>query len=428
MSGPTVGEVREDPTVRRVLERRQLREETALSYIKGIRSFCEYHGGRPSEVLERIRGLDEDGLVDAFADWLAWLGRRVAPKSAWNWLGGVRAWLVENGVEAVDRVGREIAREFKRKVGEVKVLLKRDVLTKEEVVRLLKAADRRMKALIALLASSGLRIGAALKLQLKHFRDDLWNVELPCYAVEIPGSLNKEGEPYITFVSAEAAEYLRDYLERRREEGEELGPDTYLFVTERGRRPLSVKRVENTWRELCHRAGVDLRPVPIRGYHPVRRKGGGVELRRGEPRYNARIHSLRKFFRTALSTMGVDRLAAEVFMGHSLAQFGVESIYNYAVNNLQYLREEYIKALPALTFLKPVPAVPTVDHEARRRVEELQAALARREEELRALRERLERMERFLDRFMRIPLEDLEAMLLEYKRRKLERLINDEGE
>jgi hypothetical protein len=46
--------------------------------------------------------------------------------------------------------------------------------------------------LFTLLASSGLRVGkSALKLQIKHFIDDLWDKSLPCYALEIPEALTK---------------------------------------------------------------------------------------------------------------------------------------------------------------------------------------------------------------------------------------------
>ncbi|MEM2168447.1 MAG: hypothetical protein QXS10_01440 [Candidatus Bathyarchaeia archaeon] len=90
-------------------------------------------------------------------------------------------------------MGREITREFRRKFGPPKPLLKRDVLSKEEIIRLLKVAELREKAIICAMASGDFRLSACLGLQLKHFRDDIFNIDLPCYAVEIPESLNKEG-------------------------------------------------------------------------------------------------------------------------------------------------------------------------------------------------------------------------------------------
>ena len=81
-------------------------------------------------------------------------------------------------------------------------------------------------------------------------------------------------------------------------------------------------------------------------------------------------------------------------MGHSLSKFGVESLYDYCISHLDWLREEYIKVLPAVTFLKKLPVLPVVNHEARKRIEHL-------EEENRTLREKIERIERILEEFKR---------------------------
>jgi integrase/uncharacterized coiled-coil protein SlyX len=395
-------DIAQDPSVARMLSRKSLSEETRKSYLKGIRAFCEFHCAPPSELLARLKGAGGDGLVEAFSEWFAHLKDRVAPKSAWAWLPGVKAWLQENNVKEVDRVSREIAREFRRKFGGLRTLLRRDAIGKEEIVQVLKAAGRRERAIITLMASSGLRLSAALRLQLKHFKDDIWNPSLPCYAVEIPEALSKEGLPYITFISAEAARSVREYLEDRRREGEELGPESYLFAVARGRGPLTARRFENIWRELCRRAGLDMRPVQIKGYHPVGRKGGGVELRSNSYRYNVRVHSLRKFFKTTCSVLGVDRMAAEAMMGHSLSSFGVESLYDYCTSNLDYLREQYLRALPGLTFLEPPPAAAAVNGEARRKVDELSKIIAERELEIRRLREELERLRGIEERVRRI--------------------------
>jgi len=326
---------------------------------------------KPSEVLERFKRLPADEVVNEFAEFFVWAKDRVASTSCWKWLPGVRAWMVENGVRTVDRVGREIAREFRRKFGGLKTLLKRDVVTKGEITRILKVAPLREKAIISTIASGGFRLHAALNLQLKHFKDKIWDPTLPCYAVEIPETLSKEGEPYLTFVSNEVAEYIRKLLIERQKAGEKIGPETYLFTAKRKTTPLSDHRLENVWRMLCEEAGLDLRPVPIKGYHPVGRKGGGTRLERGGVRYNTRIHALRKFFKTACSISGVDRMASEAFLGHSLTQFGVESLYDFCITKREWLRDEYLKVLPNVTFLKQLPVVPVANHEAREKIASL---------------------------------------------------------
>ena len=65
------------------------------------------------------------------------------------------------------------------------------------------------------MASSGLRLGAALSLRLRDFLDDPWDEELQSYAIEVREDNSKTREPYITLISWETTEYLRDYLKAR---------------------------------------------------------------------------------------------------------------------------------------------------------------------------------------------------------------------
>jgi len=377
-----VEEYQRDPCVRRLFERRSLGYETMLQYLKGIRDFCLAFGWTPSELVEHFRSLDPDEAVKLFREYFVRRKSGLAPKSLWNWLGGVKALLIENDVEYIDIISKRIAREFRRTVGRVRRLIQRDLITKEELIKVLRIAELRERALIALLATSGIRINAALHLRLMNFVDDLYDTALPCYAIEVPEEISKEREAYITFITWEAAEYLRDWLEYRRSRGELIGRGSYLFTTQSGS-PLSRQRFETIWRELCREAGIDLKPVTVPGNTGIR--------------YNIRVHSLRKFFRTTLQISGVDRMVAEALMGHSLSQFGVESIYNYATSHIEYMKTEYLKALNALLFLRKPRGLEIINGEARKRIQELEEKLKQSEEEKRLINERLLLMERRLE-------------------------------
>ena len=393
----TLDRVASDPTVQRMLERRTLREETRENYIKGIRFFCQFYRMEPSMVLERFRALDSDGVVNEFSEFFAWAKDRVASTSCWKWLPSIRAWMVENGVRSIDRVSREIAREFKRKFGGVATLLKRDVLSKDEIMRILKVAGLREKAIIAAMASGGFRLNACLNLQVKHFKDKIWNPTLPCYAVEIPEKLSKEGEPYLTFISSEAAEYIRTLLLERQKAGEKITDETYVFVAKNKGKPLSDHRFENIWRQLCEDAGLDLRPVPIKGIHKVAQ---GKAVNKEAVRYNTRIHALRKFFKTACSISGVDRMASEAFLGHSLTKFGVESLYDFCVTKMDWLRDEYVKVLPNVTFLKQLPVIPIRNHEAHEKIQALEAENQALKQKLQTLEEDIAEVKRMLHKLI----------------------------
>jgi len=50
--------------------------------------------------------MDEDEVVDLFAD-------LIAPKTMKKRYGGARIFLSDNGIRAIDRVGREISRDIR---------------------------------------------------------------------------------------------------------------------------------------------------------------------------------------------------------------------------------------------------------------------------------------------------------------------------
>ena len=342
----------------------------------GIFDFCRFFDKSPSELVEWFKNKDEDEIIEAFKAYLVGRKDTLSSKSLQLFTIAVRALLIENGVKTIDRVSREISRTFRRSVGRVRTLLKRDVITKPEIVRVLKVAGLREKALITVMAPSGLRIGAPVNLKLENIKDNLWDLNLPCYQVEVSEEYSKEGEPYVTFISWEAAEYLRDWLKFREQNGETIRPSSYLFPTRWNSSPITSKRFQIIWRKLCDEAGIDSRPVQIRGKTKIR--------------YNIRPHSLRKFFRTTLTISGVDPKVAEALMGHSLSKFGVESIYDFAVSNLDYLRSEYLKALDNLLLLRKPRGF--ISSETEMRIEELERELGRRDMVIERLQKQIEEL------------------------------------
>ena len=366
-----------DSSVRRVFERRSVSEGTKLQYVAAVKDFSDFMGMSPFECVGFLSGLDEEDATEKVVDWIVDAKDRLAPKTCRNWLNGIRVWLRENRVRNVD--WEEVRDSFRSYVGKVRTLVNRDAIQKEQIVRILQAAKLRERALICFAASSGLRVGdTIINLRLKHIRDDLWDESLPCYMVEVPGEITKEGLPHVTFISAETAQYLRAYLRQREMKGEEITPESYLFVTFDGR-PIAAATVRNIWAGLCRRAGIDRRKVIMKG---KRRFRNGPLLERGYL-FNIRVHSLRKYFKTACSMSGVDRMASEAMMGHSLSSFGIESVYDFCVANLEWLRTQYQLVLPAVTFLSEPPSVKTiVEGEMKRKLEEY-------ETEIKALRELL---------------------------------------
>lgn len=89
--------------------------------------------------------------------------------------------------------------------------------THQEISKLLEITDDRMRAVILLLASSGLRIGAISSLRLRSLDD----MKLLVY--------ENDSEEYLTFITPECKKAIDSYLDMRSRYGEKLTDDSYLI-------------------------------------------------------------------------------------------------------------------------------------------------------------------------------------------------------
>lgn len=121
-------------------------------------------------------------------------------------LAAVRTSLTENGVELPQLFWRRLRT---RKKG-TKALTMDRVPSNVELRRILTHMAIQGKALYLLLASSGMRIGEALKLKLS----DLALGEDPA-KINIRGEYTKSGNPRLAFLSSEAKEALEEWLKVR---------------------------------------------------------------------------------------------------------------------------------------------------------------------------------------------------------------------
>ena len=106
-------------------------------------------------------------------------------------------------------------------IGEPTLKTKDRAYTHEEIQKILNVSDLRMKVVIGLMASAGLRIGALTQLRLRN----LEKVE-QCYKVTVYEGTN---EQYYSFTTPECASFIDAYKEYRTKNGEKLGPDSYLI-------------------------------------------------------------------------------------------------------------------------------------------------------------------------------------------------------
>jgi integrase len=187
--------------------------------------------------------------------------------------------------------------------------------THQEIHRLLDFADERLRVVIYILASSGIRIGA---LPLLHLRNlDFENNKLIIY--------ENSNEEYITFTTPECKQALDAYLDMRSRYGEKITDESYLireqFDVRNPGKPKAVKAetLERKLYDLSTRSNVRDKEVPV-------------------------CHGFRKFFTTQCFNSKVDKAICELLLGHKI---GLASVYYKPTDEEMF--EEYMKAVNNLT-------------------------------------------------------------------------------
>jgi len=201
--------------------------------------------------------------------------------------------------------------------------------TYEEIQKILNISDLRMKVVIGLMFSAGLRIGSLTQLKLRN----LEKIE-ECYKVVVYEGTN---EQYYSFCTTECSQFINDYLEYRTKNGENLSPDSYLIRDQfdindleqirNKSRGIATGTIEVILNTLLLKTG-------IRIVDHTSRKRKEV----------ARAHGFRKFFTTQMIKTKVNYENRLMMEGHSL---GITD--HYARIDVQDNFTEYQKAIDNLT-------------------------------------------------------------------------------
>jgi integrase len=334
------------------LERKSRRSDaTKLTYSKAELAFAKCFGVESADiVVSRIkaRKLDAYEALDKFVGYL--LGNGSAPKTVLTYTSAIKGLLRFEDIT----VDSQKLRDKVELPPKVEVSIDR-IPTREEMRSIILNSDRRTRALIALLATSGLRAGEAVSLR-------TGNLELLTNKVSLMSIRTKTKRSRYTFFSDETAQFLREYL------GERLNQrNGWVF-------PDKAQPDQHTSADAAY---MDV-------YRVLKKLGLKEKLDPDSKRNELHPHSFRKYFFSKLIGAGVDRGIAEFFMGH---RFGLDSAYLHMPE--ESFKAQYMKAVDDFTFLHDRK----LDRESKERVDELQNLLKRKEAELRVTNERLEKLE-----------------------------------
>ena len=205
--------------------------------------------------------------------------------------------------------------------------------THQEIKRLLDVADLRMKSIVLLMASTGMRIGAIPDLKLKHLE------EIPDKQIYKITVYQKAKEEYYTFCSHECYSVIKSYLEYRTKSGEMLNDESYLI-----REQSDINDFEQIRKKS--------RGITIEGLKTnlmvLLRKAGIREITHnfqyGDRTAIPMSHGFRKFWMNQAVKSKMNAEAREMLLGHKI---GLASAY-YRPSEEEML-DAYLVAVDNLT-------------------------------------------------------------------------------
>jgi integrase len=241
-------------------------------------------------------------------------------------------------------------RQIKRGLPAANYIAHDRAITSEEIRKLIAYPDRRVKIIVLIIISSGIRVGAFDYLKLKHVIPITKNEE------DKEESSSKKEEPiaaklivyageteeHITFITPEAYQTIQEYMEFRKLHGEKITPDSWLirdkFLTTSDRHAANKSMPTNP--QKCQVEAIKKliqRALEVQGVRPP--------LKENEHRHEFKsTHGLRKYFKTKTVAAGMHPLNVELLMDHKT---GLEN--NYYRPDEQALQDDYLKAVDFLT-------------------------------------------------------------------------------
>jgi site-specific recombinase XerD len=271
---PKYQELLLDEDVRRWFE--NLRAKSVLTATVALRNlghYCELTDTTPKELLNRARSNEKDFRYE-FADFVRKLEKEgKAGSYIARFKKVILSWLKFNDIRLQLTVN--ISGE-----NETPTIANERVPSREELARLLRKATSRGRVAVAIMAFSGLRPESlgdyegtdGLRLgDLKdlHLSDEIQFEKVPA-TVMVKSKLSKARHQYFSFIGEEGATYIKEYLEERRKQGEELTYESPLLQFDvRGVRKNAFLRttlVTRDIREAIEAAGLKMRPYILRAY------------------------------------------------------------------------------------------------------------------------------------------------------------------
>lgn len=241
---------------------------TADVCLRRLGNFCELHKTTPKELVL----LNDKELHDLLMDYVSSAEKRGYAGSYINsTIKAVRSWLSYNH--------KELKVKIKIKgVDDTPSLRDERVPTVDELRRIILAGDGKARVASVLIAHSGLRTQTLGNYE---GTDGLRVKDLPEMKIEaksiaftnvptvviVRRELSKAGHQYFTFLSEEGCQYLKDYLEERMREGENITENSAIITPKLRMKPfIKTVNIGDIIRGAIRKAGFPWRPYVLRSF------------------------------------------------------------------------------------------------------------------------------------------------------------------
>lgn len=317
----------------RMIVREEKSPETLRRYLEGVGTFTRYMDAEsPDRALARLNeAKDPTQVLDGYVDFLIGKLELKSVNLKAHYMG-TKKWLVSNRVSGIDWT--YITRP------KISVMIADRIPTKPELRRILtNKVTLRDKSFFMTSLSSGLRVGTLSTILVKEYQPF---EELGMITVKGgPGRKLAKGKKYVTFITPETRAVLKEYLQTRGIDPDDLDDlarhgEEKLFLT-----PSRTNNITRQWRILTTRS----------------RLGQKIE---GHSFTVLHLHVLRKFFQTNLKLCGVRADLVDFMLGHH--PIGASEYQNRARARAYFRPEphdcavEYRKAVSSLTIFEDADA------------------------------------------------------------------------
>ena len=303
-------------------------------YLLDYLDWCSERGRWASahEMIEKYESLDERGRyghLDVLEEYVKSRGTGTNDRrNAWY---AIRNFYDYHRLPLPRPSRSEVSGIFRPSQTDKKRALETPTLKIEEVRSVVMHAPQSYKAAVMVMFQGAMGVS-----EFNQFNGEVWKEAVKQLAKPEPLRINlfrsktsrTSVKSYYTFLGEDAKKLVAEWLKMRPLEND----DDYLFVTYNKNRkmrvPVTGRLVSNMIRKTARKTGLI----------------GKNEL----GRYHIHAHEFRDLFKSMCTLTGVNRVASEFFLGHSIDKLGYDKSPQY---DEEWFRKEYSKVEPKLNIL-----------------------------------------------------------------------------